>query len=92
MRVDGFQWNENNVVKNIINHDTYPDEIEETFYNPYKLRKTLQERYLLYGVTDSGRYLFIVFEIKRHASKNLVRVISARNMTKKEKSYYLRKK
>jgi len=92
VRIDGFEWDEDNVVKNIIKHDTYPDEIEETFYNPYKLRKTLQERYLLYGVTGSGRHLFIVFEIKGHAPKNLIRVISARNMTKKETSYYLRKK
>ena len=92
MRIDGFDWNESNVVKNIISHDTYPDEIEETFHNPYKLRKTLQERYLLYGTTDSGRHLFVVFQIKMRAGKRLVRVISARNMTKKEKKYFLRNK
>ena len=91
MRIDGFDWDEKNVVKNIINHDTYPDEIEDTFYNRYKLRKTLQARYLLYGVTDSGRHLFVAFQVKTHAGKKLVRVISARNMTKKETSYYLRK-
>jgi uncharacterized DUF497 family protein len=90
VRIDGFDWNEKNVIKNIVSHDTYPDEIEETFYNRYKLRKTLQERYLLYGITDSGRYLFVVFQIKTHVGKKLVRVISARNMTKKEKSYYLK--
>ncbi|HEY7161692.1 MAG TPA: BrnT family toxin [Acidobacteriota bacterium] len=91
MRIDGFQWDENNVLKNILSHDTYPDEIEETFYNPYKLRKTLHDRYLFYGVTDSGRFLFIVFEFKKHAGKNLVRIISARTMTKREKGYYLSK-
>jgi uncharacterized DUF497 family protein len=91
VRIDGFQWDEENVVKNIIHHDTYPDEIEETFYNPYKLRKTRQDRYLLYGVTDSGRNLFIVFQIQQDARRKL-RVISARDMTKKEKSYYLRNK
>jgi uncharacterized DUF497 family protein len=92
VRIDGFQWDEKNVVKNIINHDTYPDEIEEAFYNPYKLRKTRENRYLLYGKTDSGRKLFVVFQIKRDGLRNLARVISARNMTKKEKNYYLRKK
>jgi uncharacterized DUF497 family protein len=92
MRVDGFEWDENNVVKNILNHDTYPDEIEDSFYNRYKLRRAFQQRYLLYGVTDVGRYLFVMFVMKKQAKKNLVRVISARDMTKKERQYYLRQK
>ena len=92
MRIDGFEWDENNVVKNIIHHDTYPDEIEEVFYNRHKLRRTRQGRYLLYGVTDSGRYLFVVFLVNKYTDRNMLRVISARDMTKKEKGYYLRKK
>jgi|SRR6266404_5976142 len=67
MKIDGFEWDGANIVKNIIGHNTYPDEIEELFYNKYKLRKTKQDRYLLYGVTDSGRYLFVVFMIKKKA-------------------------
>ena len=90
MRIDGFDWDENNAIKNVLRHDAYPDEIEEVFYNRFKLRKTRQERYLLYGVTDSGRYLFVVFLITTRAKRNLARVISARDMTRKEKSYYLK--
>jgi uncharacterized DUF497 family protein len=91
VRIDGFIWDESNAIKNVVRHDTYPDEIEEVFYNRYKLRKTKQDRFLLYGVTDSGRYLFVVFIIKERRNRNLVRIISARDMTKKEKSYYLKK-
>jgi uncharacterized DUF497 family protein len=78
-------------IKNIIGHDTYPDEIEEAFYNKSKLRKTKQGRFLLYGVTDSGRHLFIVFIKKKKDGKNIARVISARDMTQKEKRYYKKK-
>ncbi|HSE84392.1 MAG TPA: BrnT family toxin [Thermodesulfobacteriota bacterium] len=91
MRIDSFEWDEANIVKNISRHNTHPDEIEETFYNRYKLRKTKQGRYLLYGVTDNGRYLFVVFIFKKKNGKNIVRVISARDMTQKEKRYYRKK-
>ena len=90
VRIDRFIWDENNAIKNVVQHDTYPDEIEEVFYNSNKLRKTSQDRYLMYGTTDSGRYLFVVFVINRLAGKNVARVISAREMTKKEKNYYMK--
>ena len=88
MKIDGFEWDETNIVKNIIGHNTYPDEIEEVFYNKYKMRKTKQDRYLLYGVSDSGRYLFIVFMLKKRRGSNIAKVISARDMTQKEKRFY----
>ena len=91
MRIDGFQWDEVNAIKNVVRHDVYPDEIEEAFYNRYRLRKTRSDRYFLYGVTDSGRYLFVLFLIKKTNRRSLVRVISARDMTRKEKNYYLKK-
>jgi len=88
VRIDGFQWDEDNAIKNVVHHDTYPDEIEEVFNNRHKLRKSRQDRYLLYGMTDSGRYLFVVFVVKKSRNRNLARVISARDMTKKEKNFY----
>ena len=88
MRIAGFEWDEANTIKNVTRHNTYPYEIEETFYNRYKLRKTKQDRYLLYGITDAGRYLFIVFIFKKKSDKNIASVISAREMTQKEKRYY----
>ena len=91
MKIDGFEWDEANIVKNIMSHNTYPDEIEEVFYNKYKLRKTKQYRYLLYGATNSNRYLFVVFIIKKKKNQSIARIISARNMTTKEKRYYKQK-
>ena len=43
-----------------------------------------EERYILLGETKSGKILFVVFA-KRH---NLVRIISARKINKKEKKLY----
>lgn len=91
MRIDGFEWDEVNAIKNVIHHDTYPDEVEEAFYNRHKLRKTRSDRYFLYDVTDSGRFLFIVFLIKKTNGRTVARVISARDMTAKEKRYYSKK-
>ena len=91
MKIDEFEWDEANIVKNIMSHNTYPDEIEEAFQNKHKLRKTKQERYLLYGITDADRYLFVVFTVKKRQGKSIARVISAREMTTKEKRYYKQK-
>ena len=43
-----------------------------------------EKRWFLLGQTDSIRFLFIVFTVR----KDLIRVISARGMNKKEKDVY----
>jgi len=43
-----------------------------------------EERYYALGHTDAGRLLFLVFTIRN----NLIRVISARDMSKKERERY----
>ena len=87
-RVEGFIW-ENWVVEKITSkHSVTPEEVEEAFFNPpYKVRKASSGKYLLYGRSESGRYLFIVFAWKEHK----VKVITARDMTPTERRYYQRK-
>jgi len=83
-----FEWDQGNVDKNIIKHDLYPVEIEEAFFNkPNKTLKGRDDRYYLFGRTNTGRYIFIVFIIKA----KIIRVISARDMTKEEKRKYTKK-
>ncbi|MBA3071645.1 MAG: BrnT family toxin, partial [Nitrospirae bacterium] len=43
-----------------------------------------EPRYFALGCTDAGRHLFIVFTIR----ENLIRVISARDMNRKERRLY----
>lgn len=45
-------------------------------------------RYLAYGRTEAGRYLLVVL-IQR--GRRIVRVITARDMTDRERQFYLRR-
>jgi uncharacterized DUF497 family protein len=45
------------------------------------------QSFYAFGQTMSGRYLFVVF---RFVTPNTVRVITARDMTEKERRYYRR--
>ena len=86
----GFQWDEGNTDKNWISHQVTKAECEQIFFNQPLLvgddeKHSLYEvRYYALGKTDDERKLFIVFTI----CENLIRVISARNMSKKEREVY----
>ncbi len=86
----GFQWDEHNAKKNWQKHKVTPAECEEIFFNRPLLvaddvRHSQSERHFFaIGKTDLDRKLFIVFTVR----KKLIRIISARNMNKKEKRRY----
>jgi len=84
---DIFEWDEQNI-EHILRHHVVPDEVEEACVNKPYVRKGTNKRYLVYGVTDSGRYIFIVGMNK---GKGIFRTITARDMTEKEKSLYKRR-
>jgi uncharacterized DUF497 family protein len=86
----GFQWNRHNVQKNLEKHNVSPVESEQTFFNrPLIIVKDIQhsqeeDRYYALGKTDQDRRLFIAFTIR----KKLIRVISLKDMNKKERKIY----
>ena len=86
----GFNWDEGNSEKNWILHFVKQNECEQVFFNePLVIsgdekHSQLEKRYYLLGRTDSQRLLFIVFTIRL----NLIRIISARDMSKKESKIY----
>ena len=82
--IEGFIWEEWVVEKLDSKHSVEPEEVEEVFFSrTTRVRKIYSERYLLYGQASSGRYLFVVFVwIEKY-----VKVISARDMTGKERRY-----
>ena len=90
IRFTGFEWDEYNE-EHIAKHNVTPDEVEACFFNPYiwKRKKRSRKRYYLYGQTDGGRYLFIVFELY---PDGIVRPISARDMDSGEKRYFQRQR
>jgi len=87
----GFDWDDGNLEKNWELHRVpFFWEAEEIFFNEPLVIMADREhsgqesRYLALGQTDSGRLLFISFTVRR----SLVRVISARGMTRKEVRTY----
>ena len=85
-----FFWDKGNERKNLETHDVTQQEVEETFFDPQK--KLLQDkfhsgredRYILLGQTKRQRLLFVVFTIRSRR----IRVISARDLNKKERPLY----
>ena len=88
-----FDWDKDNKDKNLKKHGVSDEECEEIFFDPRKkiskdiLHSANEGRYILIGKTKSKRLLFLVFTIR----KNKIRVISARNLNKKEKHLYEQK-
>lgn len=90
-QITGFEWNSGNVRKND-KHDVTMAEAEQEFFNaPLLLLEDLahsqdEPRFHALGKTDEGRTLHITFTLRQ--SGELIRVISARDMHRKERSIY----
>ena len=88
---EGFEWDQGNVEKNWLAHEVTPQEAEQTFFNrPLVVADDVkhsrgEKRYFVLGQTDEDRPLFIAFTVR----KRRIRVISARDMNRKEKKVYL---
>ena len=86
----GFDWDKGNVDKNWLKHKVSPSECEQIFFNhPLLIQDDIihsatEKRFYALGRTDSKRTLFIVFTVRN----NLIRIISARDMNRKEREDY----
>ena len=86
----GFDWDEDNVQKNWERHQVTPAEAEDVFFSePLVVRgdarhSQREKRDFVLGQTGQGRYLFVAFAIRR----NLIRVISVRDMNRTEREAY----
>jgi len=88
--IEGFDWDEGNIHKNWLKHNVSSLECEEVFFDSYlkivgeKLYSGNEVRFIILGKTKKGRLLFVVFTLRN----NKIRVISARDINKKEKKLY----
>ena len=86
----GFQWDDGNAEKNWIKHRVSLGETEEIFLNQPLVvadddaHSTGEDRFYALGQTNRRRLLFVVFTIRRR----LLQVVSARDMTKREREVY----
>ncbi len=87
---EGFDWDEANEIKNWEKHAVKKTEAEQVFFNmPMVIFETYSttdpDRFLALGKSNDGRLLTIIFTVRK---KKLIRIISARDMSRKERKAY----
>ncbi|MBN8584308.1 MAG: BrnT family toxin [Ignavibacteria bacterium] len=90
-KIEGFQWDKGNIDKNLRKHGVTNLESEQIFFNDPLIVSSdtvhstgEEKRFYALGRTDNEKYLTVVFTLR----ENLIRIISARKMSKKEKEIY----
>ena len=90
-RATGFEWDAGNAAKSWSKHQVTQPECEQVFFNaPLVLaadpdHSGAEARFFALGRTDAGRRLLVVFTLRG----TLVRVISARPMSRREREVML---
>ena len=91
--VEGFNWEDGNSNKNWHLHGVTDGECEEVFFNmpliiaTDKKHSDNEVRFFALGRTELNRWLFLAFTLRN----KLIRVISAREMSKSERRKYYEK-
>jgi uncharacterized DUF497 family protein len=86
----GFDWDSGNREKNWLGHDVANAECEQVFFNePLVVSSDSkhsqdEDRFYALGRTSADRRLLVVFTMRG----TLVRVISARDTSRKERRFY----
>jgi uncharacterized protein len=93
---EGFDWDEGNARKSAEKHGVSQAESESVFFCdpllvvPDPRHSQTEPRYHALGQAVSGRLLHVVFTLR--AQGTLIRVISARNMNRRERAIYAKEK
>jgi len=91
-RIEGFDWDEGNSRKSTEKHGVSQGEAEQVFFNePLTVEQDVKHssdepRLHALGCTDEGRLLHVTFTLR--SAGRLVRVISARDMHRRERRRY----
>ncbi|MCK4554056.1 BrnT family toxin [Candidatus Parcubacteria bacterium] len=89
-QLEGFDWDDGNAEKNWAKHKVTPEECEEAFFDEDKkitkdkLHSNNEDRYIFIGKTTQERLLYSVFTVRN----NKIRIISSRDINKKEIQLY----
>jgi uncharacterized DUF497 family protein len=90
--VVGFEWDDGNARKNADKHDVSQAEAEQVFFNEPLLvmddvkHNETEPRLHAMGKTEAGRLLHVTFMLRHEGTR--LRVISVRDMSRKEHTYY----
>jgi uncharacterized DUF497 family protein len=91
-KVAGFDWDEGNRRK-YAKHGVSVSEIEHLFARPLMIlpdpaHSEREERLRAIGRTETGRYVFLVFTVRKRGGADYIRPINARYMHRKEIDHY----
>lgn len=87
-----FEWDKHNIA-HIGKHTVTQEEAEEVFYQEPQviaydeIHSTAEARYAFLGRTKEGRKLMLIFTL-RGKNKERIRILSARDQSKKERKEY----
>ncbi len=90
LKCEGFEWDEGNSLKSWLKHQVSSLEAEQIFLNQPLIvgedewHSQDEERFFTLGKTEKKRLLFVCFTLRG----KLIRVISARDMNRKESEVY----
>ena len=88
----GFDWDAGNDTKNLLKHRVEKSEAEQVFFNRPLIvaidskHSLAESRFSALGTTSEGRRLFVAFTIGGDGT--LIRVISVRDMTRRERAIH----
>ena len=91
-QVQGFDWDQGNARKSEDKHAVSQAEAEQVFFNEPLVvaaderHSVSEKRFHALGRTDSGRLLQIAFTMRE--ADTMIRVISARDMNRRERARY----
>jgi uncharacterized DUF497 family protein len=90
-RIVGFDWDDGNSRKSSAKYEVGQREAEQVFADPRLLvfiderHSGSEMRFLAFGKSDTGRLLQVSFTLRERRDEPLIRVISARPMSRKER-------
>ena len=85
-----FEWDENKAEENLLKHQVFFHEAKTVFNDPLYIdfydpaHSEEEERYLIVGQSNRGRILIVSYTERG----NSIRLISAREVTRKERRVY----
>lgn len=91
-RLGGFDWDDGNGRKSEYKHDVSQAEAESVFFNAPLIvtddikHSTGEQRFNALGKTLENRLLHVTFTLRQNGT--MIRVISARDMHRKERQLY----
>ena len=93
MKIDGFDWDSGNLMKNEAKHGLTRDAIEVFFGGtvwvaPDPRHSRQEDRFLAIGEGPNGKSMIVAFTFRLKAGQRLIRPISARYMHAKEAKKY----